>query len=333
MGRRPTIQTIAEAAGVSIATVSDALRDSRRVRLETRRRVFRVCEQLGYRKNPIITGILAAVRRANSTAFRGTLALVEQDGTGGAGSLAFRDAICAGAERRAAELGFSATRFALRDDPDAAQRLQRVLEWRRARGVIALSGAVNRDEAPGGTRLPWIRVGPGEGSGPRVWIEEHDAVCELLAWIAHAGFRRPGLVLAADPNASHRFAAAFEAQSRASTGRAIPLLRAAGPNFTAELPSWLRRFEPDVVIGDNECVVEGLRAAGRRAPEEIAFVGLNRAAAAPFPGIDYQPDVLGATAVDVLASQILGTGVGPGERVPVVTTFLPARFVPGALCA
>lgn len=46
---KPTIYTIAEEAGVSIATVSRAFNHSPRISEETRQRVLRVADALGYR--------------------------------------------------------------------------------------------------------------------------------------------------------------------------------------------------------------------------------------------------------------------------------------------
>ena len=50
-GRRPTIEMVAERAGVSRQTVSNACNAPNRLRPETLRRVSAVIEELGYRPN------------------------------------------------------------------------------------------------------------------------------------------------------------------------------------------------------------------------------------------------------------------------------------------
>jgi len=52
-GRRVGMKAIAEAANVSIATVSMALSDHPEISEDTKRRVGRICDQLGYRKRPL----------------------------------------------------------------------------------------------------------------------------------------------------------------------------------------------------------------------------------------------------------------------------------------
>lgn len=55
MTQRVTMEDIAQRAGVSLATVSLVLRDKPGINEETRRRVFDVARELGYRKRPTLT--------------------------------------------------------------------------------------------------------------------------------------------------------------------------------------------------------------------------------------------------------------------------------------
>lgn len=57
MGRKPTIVDVAREASVSQGTASDALRSSDRVIPETRDRVQRAAEKLGYRANRVAQGL------------------------------------------------------------------------------------------------------------------------------------------------------------------------------------------------------------------------------------------------------------------------------------
>ncbi|MEM9056407.1 MAG: LacI family DNA-binding transcriptional regulator [Pseudomonadota bacterium] len=57
MPTRPTSRDIAEAAGVSQATVSRALRNSALVRPETRKRIMRIARQMNYRVNRQAAGL------------------------------------------------------------------------------------------------------------------------------------------------------------------------------------------------------------------------------------------------------------------------------------
>ncbi len=59
MKRRVTIKDIAQHLTLSISTVSRALVDDKNIRTETKERVLQAAEHLGYRRNPIATGLQA----------------------------------------------------------------------------------------------------------------------------------------------------------------------------------------------------------------------------------------------------------------------------------
>lgn len=63
-GRRATIRDVALAAGVSISTASNALNGQGRTNAETRDRVKRVAEEIGFRPNALARGLLS--RRSHS---------------------------------------------------------------------------------------------------------------------------------------------------------------------------------------------------------------------------------------------------------------------------
>ncbi|MDE1992822.1 MAG: LacI family DNA-binding transcriptional regulator [Rhizobiaceae bacterium] len=56
--RRRTIYDVAKAAGVSISTASNALNDTGRTNAETRERVKRIAEEIGFRPNALARGLL-----------------------------------------------------------------------------------------------------------------------------------------------------------------------------------------------------------------------------------------------------------------------------------
>src|ERR1051325_9261392 len=60
----PTMQRIADAAGVSRMTVSLALRNHPRISAATRERIRQVAERLGYHPDPEVSKLMAYLRRA-----------------------------------------------------------------------------------------------------------------------------------------------------------------------------------------------------------------------------------------------------------------------------
>ncbi len=57
-GSRHTIRDVAKAAGVSISTASNALNGTGRTNAETREKVRRIAEEIGFRPNALARGLL-----------------------------------------------------------------------------------------------------------------------------------------------------------------------------------------------------------------------------------------------------------------------------------
>ena len=111
MPKTPTIRSLARRLRLSVATVSEALRDNPRVKPATRARVHAAAKKAGYWHNPLLSAALSAVRRARHQEYRGTLALVDTDEDNRAQYVVFHREIVAGAEMRARALGFTTELF------------------------------------------------------------------------------------------------------------------------------------------------------------------------------------------------------------------------------
>src|SRR6201996_5015560 len=59
---RPTMKTVAAKAGVSIMTVSRALRNQPNLPDKTRARIKRIAQEIGYRPNPLVSTLMAQLR-------------------------------------------------------------------------------------------------------------------------------------------------------------------------------------------------------------------------------------------------------------------------------
>ena len=98
MARSATISSLARQLRLSVATVSEALRDSPRVKASTSARVRRAADRAGYQPNPLISAALSAVRRGVQQQYRGTLALIDTAEDGRAELMLFHREVLAGAK-------------------------------------------------------------------------------------------------------------------------------------------------------------------------------------------------------------------------------------------
>ena len=76
MTQRITMADVARTAGVLQTTVSLALRNHPSIPSETRDRIRRVAEEMGYRPNPLVSALIAARRRGHASSEGSTLAFL-----------------------------------------------------------------------------------------------------------------------------------------------------------------------------------------------------------------------------------------------------------------
>jgi len=156
MSARITMRQIAAAAGVSVATVSMALRNSEKITPETRAKVREVAEKLNYRPDPLIAA-LAGRRRERNLSSLDIIAYVTAYPTKeGWRANRFAPAAYDGACARAAQRGYRIEHFWLRDEQMTTRRLANILQ---ARGILGrLFRALPRRRAAVHLRLgPFLR--------------------------------------------------------------------------------------------------------------------------------------------------------------------------------
>jgi len=333
--RPPSVREVALAAKVSPITVSRALRGSPLVREEVRVRVLAVADSLGYVRNLLAGALMSEMRRSQSAAFRGVLAVLDLDGPVGRhpGANAYHAEMTRGAVGRAKELGFATDVITVGKGKLSIGRLDRIL---RSRGMTGLFLLPVR-EAPDLSRLDWAHFSgvyadylierPGLHT---VCPDHYRAILTALERVRQLGYRRPGLVLSAFHNARllHRPSAAYEAfQANHEDTRACPVLRM-WRFEEADFAAWFRETKCDVVLSNLPEVLDWMRKSGARVPETQGFCCLNlQTAKEPCAGLDLQPGLLGARGMELLIGMVLRNERGAPEQP--MTALLPARWMDG----
>lgn len=304
------IRNVAQKCGLSVATVSRALRGLNSVHPETRLVVEQAAKAVGYRKATLVGAVLASVRRARHASFTGNLAVVDVHPPGRPGRLAFHQAVLEGAQRRARELGFALDVFNLGAGGHALPTLVRML---RARAVLGL--VVFHQQRPVELEgFPWaefavveIDHGAAEGALHCVCPDHHATFTLVLERLGQLGYRRPGLFIEEhkDARISFRWSATFLGFQATHPGFGrVPVLSSRSIS-EADVRAWCDRYRPDVVIGHKDAVVSGLRARRGGAPPLPGFFNLNwNERTLPCAGIDLRPDLLGSVAVESVVAQV-----------------------------
>jgi DNA-binding LacI/PurR family transcriptional regulator len=313
-GRRVGIKDVAEAAGVSITTVSHALSGKGRLPEATRRRVQEVARELGYVPDPTAqslargrTGLVATVVSAPGDA---SIAFTEID---------YYVDLMNAATRVALSRGYPLVVAPTTAGPDV---------WSR----LPIDGVIVIDAAEGDTTIPHLRarglamvfVGADPNGTPDDLVVQNDrrAGTELvLDHLASRGASVGLLTLRPGESFSHECLEAY-ASWCARAGEA-PVAHVAGEASTADTET-LRRVAAAFLDRDDRpggvfCLYERLavelltaaRGRGLRVPEDlriatISELGLAQATDPPLTTLDIEQVHLGELAAGILCDLLDG---------------------------
>jgi DNA-binding LacI/PurR family transcriptional regulator len=320
-GATPTIFDIAQAAGVSITTVSHVFSGNRPVGTKTRQKVLEAAERLDYRPR--------GSARALATGRTMTLAL--QISFSGPELLfnPFFTSLLPALSEAAIELGYS---FAFVPPDAASASFVEPLIGRRAVDAAILIDPRRGDpfvEAVIEEGLPYVSLGRviGERSAPRV-DHDHPEVCRtVVSHLREERYERIAML-------SMREEVSYVTDLEAAFGDVVPggvvvaadgLSVDAGRATAAELLASPDR--PDAVFCTNDVLAIGAlqaaRAAGIRVPEELGVVGvedssLARHADPPLTSVSAHPDEAARLLV-ATTDQVLSGAADPAtlRTVPI----------------
>lgn len=322
---------IAAKAGVTKATVSMALRNHLRISEKQRVRIQLIATEMGWRNNALLGQLMHELRRSRTRPYVAPLALinVSRDANIRRNISIVMDRYN-GVEQRAEQLGYSIDHFWLYEAGMTPDRLARIFRSRGIQGVI-IHGHEQEESmealAPVWEQFSCVTVGS-RIVHPALNFVSNDQystalrACERLRAL---GYARIGLVMDRwlDNKLEHRFVGGL--RSRPEIGASIPVLYLENTylkrNIAAEKRAFLRwrgEHQPDACISISAHLVEWLRNAGLRVPEDIGFaiLDLPKELKGKIAGMDQQHTCMGMSAVDVLIGQLLRreTGVPPIQQ-------------------
>lgn len=311
-------------------TVSRALGGRGRIAEETRRRIAKLADALGYRPDPQITKLMHHLRARRAGRFHSVLVGLtnrrpdERE--------PYTRALIDGARSQASVRGYGFEVVTLPAGSDGNAGLARMLRNRGVEGLLLLPLRAPLDLSG---LLDWREFSTVAASasvtGPAVHrvMPHHFANTLLLCrTLAARGHRRIGLVIPADHDlrSAHGFTAAVAWHGLNEAHSPIPPLVTRGDLVTT-LRAWCRRHRPDVIVtpelgSARECA----RLLGRRLGGSPPFVvaSLPGGGAADVAGIDEQPAAIGAAAVDLLAHLVERRSKGLPESP--ASTLLTGRW-------
>jgi LacI family transcriptional regulator len=300
------ITDVAALAGVSPGTASKALNDTGQLRRETRERVRRAAEQLGF--TPDGRG------RALSSGRSYTVGLITTDSSG-----RFSIPIMLGAED-----ALSAGEMALllcdsRDDPVREQHYIRTLLARRVDGII-ITGRRTEPRSPIDVPIPAVYAfsGSTDTSDASVVVDDRSGAATAVGHLLDIG--RTAIAHVTGPQ-RHRSAverATAAADTAGTVFRGPALYGEWSERWGRAAVDLLLRAHPDVdavSCGSDQIargVCERLRELGRRIPDDVAVTGYDNwdvmalACRPPLTTVDLELEELGRQAARMLLDAVAG---------------------------
>lgn len=313
--RRVGMSAIARHLGVSVMTVSYALRDHAKIPATTRRKVKQAAARLGYVPNPEISRLMHLLRDGRPSVQRCNIGVLNFTDRSAAQETTYRREFMAGAQRRAEQLGCVIDDVKLAIGQMSAKRTGQILQARGIRGVLVPPLQFPLDCS---RLLDWSKFAvvaatySAEGLLADRVVPHHFANCRLLFQkLIATGFRKIGVVVGDDLrprfNDCHRATyAMLRAQGHL---RPVPWLVDPSP---AQFARWQRRYQPDVIVADSSMVL-ALRLGGdSRLVQFDVTEGEGRV------GINQLPGEIGRSAVELLVGKITRGEFGL-PRHPLVT--------------
>jgi LacI family transcriptional regulator len=325
---RPSIASVAAAAGVSPTTVSHALSGKRAVSADTRKRILEAIEKQNYRPNMVAKSLRS--QKTQSVA----LLLVDIANP-------YYPAVARAVHDVLATEGYVS--FIGNTDGDAETE-RRLLEEMVARGVdgvvmqpMALSAAQVRDVV--GPAMPLVITTDEAGDVPAdcVLTDDTRGLTEAVNYLVQKDVHELGFIVgppgaATGPLRLAAFRAAVAAAGLKVPERWIeygPFTRDGGAAAAARLLG--RADRPRAILCGNDLIaigaVEAARKAGLRVPEDVAIVGFDDIETADLVTPRLTTIVNPASAVGEACARTILWRVENGPDVPYERIILPTHLV------
>jgi len=308
-----TLADIARKAGVSVMTVSRALRNQANISPATQKKIQDIAETMGYRPNPLVSALMTYRRAARPVKAHLNLGFITNFSVrDGWKSTRLYEEFHQGVLDSADRHGYGVETFWMREPGLTSERLTQILLTRSIHGVIVAPLPI----AHGHLHLGWehfsaVTFGYSLTHPMLHRAANHQFRSMRLAMreLRALGYRRIGLTLPASLNerVDRQWVASFLVeQLRYSATEIVPPFVVDDIDWNFEqFQDWCGRHEPDVIISHEEIVLDWLRTMKVRVPDDIGFVHLNcYDKSGSFAGIYQNGPAIGVAAADTVISMI-----------------------------
>ncbi|WP_269522435.1 LacI family DNA-binding transcriptional regulator [Coraliomargarita parva] len=320
MTKRVTLKQIAEACGVSIATVSYALRKSSHIPESTRTRIQQTAERLGYRPDPELASLAARKNRSGKLGFYASVAVLYPNPESSRATRLFATHSKHFKERMQ-DYGCSVSDFQVDSNRYRPARLAQILHTRGIRGILL--GWGNWPDSA--SEFPWHefavvsteRTDLSE-SIDKVSMNHFHALDDIFERLDHWSHQRYGLILHDDcpPETRSLILGSYYANlfERPRLESSIPPYAYHLGEDGSSLRKWYRAYQPEVIISHRVIEPAMFNAAGIQFPKptRLVVIEIDESSPVAYTGL-YTEGELGRTIATLLARKMRNDEVEAGR--------------------
>lgn len=313
-----TMRDVAARAGVSVMTVSLALKNSPRVSQERRKVIQALVKKMGYHINPLVSRLLSELPRHSGRQYHETLAYVTAYRSQQSLQDPYLVKLEKGLQERGRELGYQVETFNVGPEQGPTKRLQEILKARGIRGIVI---APFRDEVK---HLSWdYRNFACVAASKRFTKPAIDCVVpnhyanmfQSVRNMLRLGYQRIGLAVkrVALVRNEFRWMGAYAAALLEREPSGPILIHELAEDGFKSFARWIQTSKVDAVISPNEFVFDWIEKMGLSIPRDMGFVapscGENEFSR-PVSGINERAYDVGSAACDLLVARLIRNEIG-----------------------
>lgn len=306
----PSIQMIADKVGLSKATVSRVLRNVPGHKAETRDKIIKAAEELGYTSHPIMSAVMSSVRFKKTSQYSPIIAEIHCQPWGRKRAWNM-EVLREHVHKQAATLGYRIEEFNWFDPEMKPERLMQIIRARGIRGVILEHFMESgMDLEVDVSDLTMVSIGGGLRS-PRLHKIEVNYFGGLLTAfkkLRSYGYKRLGVALPwffETMSEFKREGALHIAHQDMDPADRIPIFHMEDDEPFSGFDAWLKKYKPDCILGVGRSLERQLRDLGYQFPDDIGFVHLGwHPAYGDLAGVNPNWGTIGETAVNQVVEQL-----------------------------
>ncbi len=313
--RRVRLIDLAKEMGVSVSTVSQAIRGLPSISLATRQKVQALARERNYFPDPSLSVLSSYRTRLADTRIRTSLAVISNyQPLDQWTSQAWARELYEGLAGRSSLLGYNLDYIYYGKKPADSGYLTEQLETRGIKGLLVLPNI----HEPNRPEIAWrdyssvfVFGNPSIHDAHSVASNHYADMTLTLNKLAQLGYRRPGLILVeqVSDTSDRDWLGSFLAHAELFPDSKTPITLTYRGWSADEIPrnwaAWLKEQKPDVIINGGGANLQWILDAGLHAPRDIGYCELAlNPSAIHTAGIQQPTRKIGALAVTQLVSML-----------------------------